>query len=177
MKAAILFSILVSSWNLIAQCNVKVDEFTKEVLIESKLKKFGSSGSAFSINGLLYIETQVYSLNGRLHLILRPEFSGVKTIEKGESIYFKFENDSILELFTPATQITDFKRGKAFSQGTNNTIWYAYLDFLLTPQQAEYLSTLKIKKLRISGVDYEPNKKNGGQILDQIACVLNPKKG
>lgn len=171
MKQLLVFIIMIFCQDLFCQCEYKVDEFTKDITASSKLEKIGREGNRYSMRGTFYIKSKVMIINNVPMLILYSEFSQVTTIEKGESVYIKFVNDSIIEMKALETQITKFTSGEAFTQGTEKTIWYTFVQVILSQEQFLQLQNNKIVKIRVHNSDYEIKEKDSGLIMDQIECV------
>lgn len=153
-----------------AQCKKKVDEFTNAVTISTDVEKIGKNKEGF-MDFVKFLKVEMTNTNGRFALILMPEYRTIQTIEEGEIVYIKFQNDSIMKLPVQKTSISDHTKGEAFVQGTETTIWYNFLWFSLTPLQVSELEANKIKKIRCGINDYEIKEDKADIIQEQIACI------
>lgn len=153
-----------------AQCKKKVDEFTKDTTISTELEKMGKNKEGFG-DFAKFLKVEMTNINGRFALILVPQYRTIQTIEKGEIVYIKFQNDSIMKLIVQKTSISDHTKGEAFVQGTETTIWYNFLWFTLSPSQVLELEANEIKKVRCGINDYDVNEDNAGIVQKQIACI------
>ena len=161
MKYLILFLL---SFDLAAQCKIKVDEFTHKESVESKLQHLAQGKGILGIGDK--IQCQFNRLESTKYLTLFIEGDYILTTEKGETLYLKFIDDSVMELYVEKTTISDY-----FSTGG----WYYWLYFTLNDSQISKLSTTKIKKIRVNSIDYLVSKRNNTKLMEQIECVLNAK--
>ena len=158
-------------------CQKKVDEFTHDTTVEAEILKIGKHKEGFAL-GVTFLKARVYTINSNYVLVLRPEFLSIQTIQKGEKAYIKFEDDSVIELVVDETSISNHTSGEAFTQGTDNTIWYNYLSFFLTPQQFMQLESKKVKRVRCSYNDYDPKDDSQASVLmEQIQCIKSKATG
>lgn len=157
---------LLLTFELTAQCKIKVDEFTKRESVQSKLQHIGQG------QGLLGIDDQLECQFRRFENIKYVAFyvmgMHIQTIEKGEIVYLKFIDDSVMELNVEETTISDY-----FKSGSGG--WYFWLYFTLNDSQISKLSTTPLKKIRVHYIDYNISSRNNKKLMEQIDCVLNAK--
>jgi hypothetical protein len=168
MKYLIVMFLFILKDTSYSQCKKEIDEFTHDTIIRSNIETLGKTS-------IYYLETQIIKTNGMYLLALTAEFLSVQTIEKGDLVYLKFEDESIFKLPITKTVISDHKKGKAFSQGTKNTIWYNELVFTLDKPILEDLKNKGLIKLRVNYWDYEVKEKNRFKVAQQIECVNQVK--
>ncbi len=157
-----------------AQCKTKIDEFTKDTLTSSEYQKLGKNKNGFS-DYAKFLRVQTFKTNSTFSLLLQPEFRNVETVKKGTTVYIKFQNDSIMQLSVTETSVSDHRKGEAFTQGTETTVWYNSLWFDLTPSQLLELEANKIKKIRCWINDYDVKPGDADIIQKQIACIKKKK--
>jgi hypothetical protein len=169
----IVFNLLVQS--AYSQCTEKKDEFTGETKISSELQKLGTfvikDCPACQIYDLSFSLIDMKEISGYFSLFLIPEFMSVQTIKKGEILYIKFENDSLLQLpIGTKSSVSNYK------QAPNKTVlWYNSVGCVLTPEQATMLEQNKIKKVRLLEYVYEVDSKNSEVVQKAIACIREKK--
>lgn len=150
-------------------CRVKIDDFTKIKSIKCDTEKIGRRKE--SLGPSYFLEASVESSGKSMFLYLIPQYAHIQTIEKGEKVLIMFTDNSILELTVENLSISDHTTGRAFTQGTETTIWYNILGFILSPEQAIMLSEKDLKKIRCGIYDYEVKGKWKSIIKEMIRCI------
>lgn len=165
----LLFSFLTEIYSQNpGKCIKTIDEFTKDTIIQSDVESIGRC-KHHGIN--YFIESKLYLVNGFPKIVLVPEFSKVQTIEKGEIIYFKFDNDSIFEFHAQESEVSDYKSGKPFTQGTSNTVWYNELHLPLSKDAIDILTQKQVVKIRIHGFVFDIKKGKEEAFKNMINCA------
>ena len=168
----ILFILPGPGWGQEVKCKIKADEFTKDTSIVCDDIKFGKSKRDLT-RGLLFIRGGMYTFKSLFILNLIPEFYSVQSFDEGDIVYLKFEDSTVLQLKVFQYSLSDHKSGEIITQGSDNTIWYNYLTFVLKPQDIMTLELKKVEKIRCGHVDYSINKKD--LILKMIRCIKEKK--
>jgi hypothetical protein len=148
-------------------CHINVDEFTQKKTIMSKDKTIGESNDV----GLNYLEVSLAKMNGYFFMTLVPEFYSIQTIRKGDIVYIKFHDDSVMQLTVYRTSISDHKKGLSGTSRSGQTVWYNTLSFGITADQLQVLTDKSIRKVRCSLYTYEVYEKNMSTVGDIIRCI------
>ena len=149
-------------------CEMKIDEFTKVKIVESKIKEIGFY-RPFSLSQKYKIAASVSKRDSLYFLDLFPEFLSVQKIDNSSNIMLLFEDGSTLKLVYDGESISDYRRGRGFEKMTNNVISHNVLVFTLSLNQRQLLIANKIRKIRCNAYDYEI--KQGEYIQEALNCV------
>lgn len=132
--------------------NENVDEFTKEVKIESEL----IMTEDFALSMYKTDKTKTY-------LFMSFDFNQPHILKPGTEIFIKFDNDKIHKIVTQKTSSPKVSTNGAF---------YNTFSFLITKELKFLLTANFITKLRCYISDYELDSKSSKEIYDISRCIL-----
>jgi len=150
---------LLIQYKINAQCEVKVDEFTKNRNTSSKYERLSRLKGEYC-----YLETKFYDYNGYKNLVLHSEYPDIVTLREGEIIYIKFVDSTVLELKVQKSVVSDYTKSSPL-------IWYHFTTITLDDEDLTLLRLKPILKIRISQYDYSVKKDNQDVLIKQIKCV------
>ncbi len=151
------------------QCISKVDEMTNDKIISNELVKIGKRPSE-GMSPMYYFKMSVSKVNQITILNFYSERGSLSSIKENDIIYLKTQ-DSVLKVFNYKYQITNVTSGEAFTQGTNNSIYYYTISVPIDEATLLYLKMHPLVKVRVDNYDYEVNKPK--LLIEQINCILN----
>lgn len=172
MKMILVIAMTMALGNTYAQCTKKTDDMTKTTSVETKKAKLGGTG-AKGFKTPMYLEGKMSYFDNSYIVYLFPEFSDIKTIQKGSKVIVKLADESLLTLTVENTDVSSHSSGQAFTQGTNSTIWTNTVQLVLSESDVAALRTKKAVKIRVETEDY--NVKNDGAFMEWIACIDKTK--
>jgi hypothetical protein len=154
MKKVILTAAAVLTMGLVghSQCSVKVstNEYTQEKKIKTGFLKFRSG--MVSIEKVDSIYVMCLMLNSSIYL----------TIDKGDIIYLKLENESVVKIYNESTSYGDY------STYSGN---YNILTFVLDNDIINKLKESSIAGIKCSVNEYDITSSFGKQLQDNFKCI------
>ena len=173
MKIIILILIFAAhSLDIFGQCTSKVDEMTKEKIINTEVLKIGKA-KLCGMCPKLFLSSSFMKIDSTFGLFLKAEGSSAWSIKENEIFYLKTENDSVLKIINRQYSISSITKGEAFTQGTNTIIFSLSISQKIDLNILQYLSTNKLVKIRVGIYDYEITKPE--IIQEQIKCIMTTK--
>jgi hypothetical protein len=163
----ISFLIFVKSFCAFSQCTKRVDEFTKQTIIENEKTKIGKFSNVLPY----FLKAAICFIDGSYLMRFQAEGPDIQTIESNSVIYFKFSNDSVLTIKNLKTDISTPTSGEPFTQGAKYTIWVNSLTLLLSKNDIDIFKTYEIVKVRCGNYDYKIKNDKISVFIDQISCI------
>ena len=174
MKILLITILVCLSGPATAQCESKIDPFTKKKIITNELVKIGKNKNG-NYDRVKFLRCKVGYLDSAYYVVFAPEFSNIQTMREKSSISIMFTDNTIMSLVLDDDSISNYTTGEAFMQGTSATIWYNYLYFELNEIQLERLKTKKISLVRCGANDYKTDENKADVIPKQIMCIEKSK--
>ena len=172
IQILIASALLTMTYSSYCQCTTSVDEMTKDKIVSTELKKIGSGQNGGLLSPTCFFKMAVSKINDIPYFGIYAERNSASTIDANDIIYIKTQ-DSVLKIINPQIQITKVKSGQAFSQGTNNIMYYYALTIQVDKQTLEYIKNHPVSKIRVDNIDYEIDRPE--ILTGQINCILDSK--
>ena len=170
----IILTLIFATFSLdtIGQCTSKVDEMTKQKIINTDVLKVGKC-KLCGMCPKLFLSSSFMKIDSTFGLYLRAEGTSAWSINENEIFYLKTESDSVFKIINRKYAISSVSNGEAFTQGTETIIFPLSISQKIDLNILQYLSTNKLVKIRVGIYDYEITKPE--IIQKQINCILTTK--
>jgi hypothetical protein len=129
-----------------------------------------------SYTGKKTIETDYIDFNGGTYLLSRESFGIslwiqlqseiILTVQKGDFVYFKLSDNSVVKFYIQKSDISDYSRHSGYSNS---------FGFILEKEVLQSLMSKEIIGIKCSVNEYDLTKEQGTDLKNNINCIVNTK--
>ncbi|MBF2709949.1 hypothetical protein [Flavobacterium soyangense] len=166
--------LLTSTFLFGQNCKYKineVDEFTKNIILETKAELLTISGMGFGFSSSYSFK----KINNNRYLKLGITSPSIFTLRQGRDIMFKTNTEDIISLEFPETIVADYISGSRIGTSTTPSMWTGTILIPISNENYERLLKDKILKVRIytgdGYIDDDVKEKRANKFQELLKCV------